>query len=169
VAAQSTPAEAWVASPIDPEKKADIRRFMRLTGKETIEKDLANEMKGLLRAPVENSLPPGEYRAKVVDLLLEKFGTRFATEIVMPSIESVYAKHFSAEELKQLIAFYESPLGKKASSVLADVDAEAHKLQGSAENLLQDCMAQVLAEHPDLEQAMEKADKAHATERQPQK
>jgi len=79
VPAQPPPAEASVAPRIDPEKKADIRRFMRLTGQETIEKDLANEMKGLLRLPVENSLPPGEYRAEVVDLLLEKFGTRFAT------------------------------------------------------------------------------------------
>ena len=87
----------------------------------------------------------------------------------MPTVESVYAKRFSAEDLKQLIAFYESPLGKKASSVLADVDAETHKLQGPAEKLLQDCMAQVLAEHPELEQAIEKADKAHASERQPQK
>ena len=123
-------------------------------------RDMADQMKKLLRPTVESSLPPGQYRANLVDLLLDKFGNRFAAEIVMPTIVSVYAKRFSDEDLKQLIAFYESPLGKKASSVLSDVDAESQKMQGSSERLLQECMDQVLAEHPDLKQAMEKASKA---------
>jgi hypothetical protein len=110
---------------------------------------------------LEDSLPPGEYRAKLIDLFLEKFGSRFTKEIIVPMVISVYAKRFSEEDLKQLIAFYESPLGRKASSVLRDLDAESQKLHGPSEKLLQDCMEQVLAEHPDLKQAMEDADKAH--------
>jgi hypothetical protein len=169
IAAQSKRAKVSLSPEIDPEKDAAIHRVMQLTGSETIQTDLANEMKGALRLPVENSLPPGEYRGELVDLLLEKFGTRFATEVVVPKVVSVYAKLFSADDLKQLIAFYESPLGKKMSSVLAEIDTEAQNLQGPAEDLMQDCMAQVLADHPDLEKAMERAHQAHGSDSQPQK
>ena len=118
-------------------------------------------MKTALCPTIEDSLPPGEYRAKLVDLFLERFGSRFTTEIVVPMVISVYAKRFSVEELNQLIAFYESPLGKKVSSVLQDIDAESQKPRGSSEKMLQECMDQVLAEHPDLNQAMEEAEKTH--------
>lgn len=143
--------------PVSPEKEAAIRHFMQLTGKETVSRDIADQMSKLMRPMVESSLPPGEYRAKLVDLLVEKFGTRFTAEIAMPTVEAVYARRFSDEDLKQLIAFYESPLGKKESGVLSDIDAETQKMQGPTEELLQECMEQVLAEHPDLKEAMEKA------------
>ena len=158
--AQSKAAASPVAPRIDPDKEAAIRRFMQLTGGESILTDMANGMRTLLRPTLEDSLPPGEYRAKLIDLFLEKFGSRFTTEVIIPMVVSVYAKRFSEEDLKQLIAFYESPLGRKASSVLQDIDGESQKLHGPSEKLLQECMEQVLAEHPDLKQAMEKADKA---------
>lgn len=146
-----------IAQPVSLDKEANIRRFMQLTGGETIGRDMGNQIKNLLRPTVESSLPPGEYRSKLVDLLLERFGARFTSEVVMPTVVSVYAKRFSDEELKELIAFYESPLGKKAASVLSDIDAESQKMQEPSEKLLQECMEQVLAEHPDLKEAMEKA------------
>ena len=155
--APSKTAASPAAPQIDPDKEAAIRRFMQLTGGENIGPEIANGMKVLLRPTLEDSLPPGEYRAKLIDLFLEKFGSRFTKEIAIPMVVSVYAKRFSAEDLKQLIAFYESPLGRKASSVLQDIDAESQKLHGPSEKLLQECMEQVLAEHPDLKQAMEKA------------
>ncbi len=46
-------------------------------------------------------------------------------------------------------------------NALQDIDAESQKLHGPSEKLLQECMEQVLAEHPDLKQAMEEAEKAH--------
>jgi hypothetical protein len=134
---------------------------MQLTGGDSIVADLAKEVDAVLRPNLEASLPPGEYKAKFIDLFLEKFGNRATTEIIVPMVVSVYAKHFSEEDLNQLIAFYESPLGKKAASVLPDIDAESQNLQDPTEKLAQECMAQVLTEHPDLDQAMEKAEKAH--------
>lgn len=162
---QSKAAVSPVEPQIDPDKEATIRRFMHLTGSENIGPELADQIKTQLRPVLEDSLPPGEYRAKLVDLFLEKFGPRLTTEVVMPMVVSVYAKHFSNEDLKQLIAFYDSPLGRKINSALADIITESHNLQGSTEKVLQECMAQVLAEHPDLRQQMEKAENARPTHR----
>ena len=146
---------------ITPAKEADIRRFMELTGGEEIRVQLMKGIQSSLRPTLEQSLPPGAYRAQVIDLFLEKFGPRLANDVILPMIVSVYDSHFSDDELKQLVAFYESPLGKKAASVLPDIDAQIPTVQASSEKLAQKCMAQVLAEHPDLKQAMEKAEKVH--------
>ncbi len=150
-----------------PAKEAAIRRFMRLTGGERIEADLADQLKRAVRPSIEamvaESSPPGEYQAKLVDLIVDKLSSRYMAEVLMPALISVYAKKFSEEDLNQLIAFYESPLGRKAGSVLEDIDAEIVKIKAQAQTqkLLEDCVGQVLAEHPDLEQAMEKSNKAN--------
>ena len=83
-----------------------------------------------------------------------------ADDVYFPMIVSVYDTHFSDEELKQLIAFYESPIGKKAASVLPAIDAQIPMVQQSTEKLAQTCMAEVLSENPSLQEAMEKAEKA---------
>ena len=86
--AQSKAAASPVAPRIDPDKEAAIRRFMQLTGSESIGPEIANQIQVLLRPTLEASLPPGEYRAKLIDLFLEKFGTRATTEIIMPMVVS---------------------------------------------------------------------------------
>ena len=151
-----------VANSIDPAKKAEILRFMQLTGGEEISVQLTKQTQASVRPVLEESLPPGEYRAKLIDLFLAKFGPRFTEEIVMPTIESVYDKHFSVDELTQLIAFFESPLGKKAASVLPDIDAQIPTMQEAVGKLGEKCMAEVLEENPDLQRAMERAEKSKA-------
>ena len=151
-----------MANSIDPAKKAEILRFMQLTGGEEISVQLTKQTQASVRPVLEESLPPGEYRAKLIDLFLAKFGPRFTEEIVMPTIESVYDKHFSVDELTQLIAFFESPLGKKAASVLPDIDAQIPTMQEAVGKLGEKCMAEVLAENPDLQRAMERAEKSKA-------
>ena len=159
-AANSSAKPAAAGPTVDPAKKAEILRFMQLTGGEEISTQLTRQMQTSLRPVLENSLPPGEYRTKLIDLFLAKFGPRITEEVIMPTIESVYDKHFSADELTQLIAFYESPLGRKAASVLPDIDAQVPAMQDAADKLGEKCMAEVLAEYPDLERAMENAAKA---------
>ena len=58
----------------------------------------------------------------------------------MPTLICIYDKHFSEEELQQLVAFYESPLGKKVASVLPEIDAQAETMQEVASGLAQTCI-----------------------------
>ena len=133
---------------------------MELTGEGEITAQLTKQLQATMRPALESSLPPGEYRAKLIDLFIAKFEPRLTNEVVMPTIESVYDRHFSEDELTQLIAFFESPLGKKVSSVLPDIDAQSDKIQQASFNLAEACMAQVLEDHPDLKQAAEAAAKS---------
>ena len=43
---------------------------------------------------------------------------------VMDDAPSIYARHFTASELRELLAFYQTPLGEKSLRVLPQVTAE---------------------------------------------
>jgi hypothetical protein len=119
-----------------------------------------DSMMGNVKPLITNSLPPGEYREKLVDLFFVKFQAKSdPTQLVDLGIP-IYDKYFSHEEIKGLIQFYQTPLGQKMLSVLPKMTAEIVDLgQQWGADLGRQCMQEVLAEHPDLESAMEAAGK----------
>ncbi|WP_244142171.1 DUF2059 domain-containing protein [aff. Roholtiella sp. LEGE 12411] len=46
----------------------------------------------------------------------------------MNELIPVYAKYFTNEDIKQMIAFYETPLGKKTISVLPQISQESAEI-----------------------------------------
>jgi hypothetical protein len=148
---------------IDPAKEADIRRLLDLTGTASNMLQVMDAMQNNMRPVLTNSLPPGEYREKLVNLFFEKFQSRMKNEIqdMFDAIVPVYDKYFSVEDIKGLIRFYETPLGQKATTELPKLVAE---LQGQGmkrgEQIGRESMLQVLSEHPELEKALEEAQKA---------
>ena len=70
----------------------------------------------------------------------------------------IYDKYFSAEEVKGLVKFYETPLGQKSISALPKMMVELQEVgRNWGENLGRQSMQEVLAEHPDLAQALQTA------------
>ena len=148
---------------IDPAKEADIHRLLDLAGTKSAVAQIMEGMEKNIRPIVTNSLPPGEYRAKLVDLFFEKFQAHTKTEIpqLLDSAVPLYDKYFSHEDIKGLIRFYETPLGQKALSVLPRLSIE---MQGEGmkvgEKLGRQSMLEVLSEHPELQKALEAAQKS---------
>jgi len=115
-----------------------------------------------IRPVMTNSLPPGDYREKLIDLFFEKFQDHSKAEMpqLLDTAVPLYDKYFSREDIKGLIQFYETPLGQKALSVLPQLSIE---LQGEGmklgEKLGRQSMMEVLSEHPELQKALEEAQK----------
>jgi uncharacterized protein len=107
-----------------------------------------------------NSLPPGDYREKLVNLFFEKFTTKTNVQHLLDMAVPIYDKNFSREEIHSLMAFYQTPLGKKTVSTLPRLSLELQE-EGRkwGESLGRESMQEVLAEHPDLEQALIAAQK----------
>ncbi len=147
---------------IDPQKETDIRRLLQVTGAGGLALQIMSSMETNARPMLENSLPPGEYRSKLIDLFLETFRSKATPEALITLIVPVYDRHFSDDEIKQLTTFYETPIGKKAVAALPEVVAESQQ-SGKAwgEKLGRESMTEVLAEHPDLEKQMEQAEKGN--------
>jgi hypothetical protein len=150
-------------SKIDPAKEADIHRLLDLAGTKTIVTQSMEGMEKNIKPVITNSLPPGDYRAKLVDLFFEKFEDHLKIEIqqLLESAVPLYDKYFSHEDVKGLIQFYGTPLGQKALSVLPKLSME---MQGEGmklgEKLGRQSMLEVLSEHPELQKALEEAQKS---------
>ena len=72
----------------------------------------------------------------------------------------VYDKYLTHDEIKGLIRFYETPLGQKTLSVLPQIVSEMQESGNKwGGELGKESMREVLAEHPDLAEALENATK----------
>lgn len=149
---------ASAATRIDPSKRADIERLLELTGIKAIVASTMDSTMKSLRPLLISSLPPGEYREKLIDLFVDKFHSQADAQQVLELVVPIYDKHFSDEEIRGLIKFYETPLGQKSVSVLPQVSNEAREAgKAWGGNLGRQCMQQVLAEHPDIAEALKTA------------
>ena len=147
-------------SSIDPVKEADIRRLLEITGAKALVVQSMADMSKSIKPALTNSLPPGDYREKLIDLFFEKFLARANTENLLELAMPSYDKSFTHDEIRGLIKFYETPLGKKAVSVMPQLMSEMQeKGRKWGENLGRQCMQEVIAEHPEFEKALVDAQK----------
>lgn len=156
--ASATKAGLAIQPKIDPAKEADIRKLLDLVGTKALVSQTVDSMSKSIKPLLTNSLPPGEYREKLVDLFFAKFTTKSNVDHLLDLAVPVYDKNFSHQEIRSLIEFYQTPLGQKTISALPKVTAEMQE-QGRkwGEELGKQCMLEVLAEHPDLADALNAA------------
>jgi hypothetical protein len=158
---KSSAADASTQSKIDPAKEADIRKLMDVMGVKAGTAQTMREMTESVKPTLTKLLPPGEYRAKLVDLFAAEFLSRADPQHVVNMAVPVYDKNFTHDEIKGLIRFYETPLGQKSASVLPRIGIELSQAgQKWGEELGRQTMQDVLAQHPELAQAMEAAQKS---------
>ena len=158
ISTQQDSAQTGLDSQIDPAKAADIRHLLDLTGASNLATQSMDQMEKDIRPLVSNSLPPGDYREKLVDLFFEKFRSKRDPDRLIAIIIPIYDKYYSDDEIKGLIKFYESPLGKKMASALPKIMSESQAAGGKwGQQLGRDSMIEVLTEHPELRKALEQA------------
>jgi hypothetical protein len=145
---------------IDSAKEADIRRLLEVTGVKALATQTIDSMQKSIKPLLANSLPPGEYREKLIDLFFERFSSKADLQHLLDLAVPIYDKYLSHEEIKGLIQFYETPLGRKTISVLPALSEEL-RTEGEkwGQGLGRESMREVLAEHPDLAAALEAASK----------
>jgi uncharacterized protein len=160
-ASKATPAQQGTPdTKIDPAKETDIRKLLDMMGTKALAVQTMDATMNGIRPMMASSLPPGDYKEKLIDLFLEKFRAKADPQQVVDMVVPIYDKHLSHEEIKGLIAFYATPLGKKALSVLPAIAAESGEAgQKWGESLGRDSMREVLAAHPDLASALQSAAK----------
>ena len=152
---------------IDPAKEADIRKLLELVGTKALFVQSVDEMSKSMKPLLTNSLPPGDYRGKLVDLFFAKFSSKMNVQHLLDMAVPIYDKHFSHQEVRSLIEFYQTPLGQKTVSTLPMLTAELQE-EGRkwGEALGSESMQEVLAEHPDLLEAMTAAQQGAAPSNQ---
>jgi hypothetical protein len=139
-------------------KQADIRRLLQITGAGSIATQSMDQMEKTIRPMVTVALPPGDYREKLVDLFFEKFRSKRQPDELSNLVIPIYDKYYSDEDIRGLIQLYQTPLGKKMLSTLPQVMAESQAAGTKwGEQIGRESMTEVMAEHPELQKAMEQA------------
>jgi len=158
----AAPAAALVSpTRINPAKEADIRRLLELVGTKALVMQTVESMSTSMKPILKNSLPPGDYRDKLVDLFFAKFVAKMDVQHLLDLAVPIYDRNFSHEEIRSLIAFYQTPLGQKTVSTLPRLSAELRQEGGKwGEELGRESMMEVLTEHPEFADAIAAAQKA---------
>lgn len=101
----------------EQEYREAVDSFLSVSGAKTT---IVKQLPALLQMLKEMTDAPDEMFSKIET----KFRKRFVDEQT-DIITSIYKKHFTLDELRQYIAFYNTPLGKKVASVTPSIQKES--------------------------------------------
>jgi uncharacterized protein len=162
---QAAPADSPVAPvKINAAKEADIRRLLDLAKFALLANQMMTGMDKSLKPLLASSFPPGEYRDKLIDLFFAKFHSKATAQQIVELAVPIYDKYYTAEEIKGLIRFYETPVGQKMASVMPQMSGELQDVGRKwGESIGRDSMTEVFAEHPELAAALQEASKKKTT------
>jgi hypothetical protein len=141
---------------IDPQKEADIRRLLSVLGSQVAATQMMGDMEKSIKPLLTSSLPPGEYRDRLVQLFFEKFESKLDINVMVDLSIPVYDKYLSDADIRGMIDFYSTPLGKRMVQVLPQLMREcAERGRTWGEGVGRESMIEVLQEHPEIQQAMQ--------------
>lgn len=103
------------AKAVDTGRRADIMRLLQLTQAGA----MGEQAVQYLFATYKQSMP------QIKDELWQELKKEISADELLQRLVPVYEKHFSASDIKELIRFYESPVGKKLTVTLPSVNQEA--------------------------------------------
>lgn len=114
-------AQTALAEELTIAKRNDIVRLMEVTGSLTLAQQFATASSQAIFRVLKSARPDIPDRALVVmeRELLSLFSEKTAApggliDLIVP----IYSKHFTHQDIRELLSFYETPIGKKAILVL---------------------------------------------------
>jgi hypothetical protein len=154
------------AARIDPAKEADIRQLMDVTGAKDLGQQLMDAGIAQFRASVTESQPDNPRAKQFADAFATRFEKHFDPRSLTETVIPIYDKHLSSEDLKELLAYYQSPFGQRMLKVLPEVAHES-QLAGFrlGQKAAQEAMEDLKAEYPDLVPSANEEEKRPATNR----
>jgi hypothetical protein len=117
-----------VAQVVDPTFRADIEKLLEVTGASQNGAQIANLVSGQVLDGMKRSRP--DIPARAVEIAKEVVQAEFLSAFSGPqglssAIVDIYEKHFTHEDVRGLLAFYETDLGRKAIKLLPVVIQES--------------------------------------------
>jgi len=146
---------------IDPAKEADIRTLQEVRGDKAAVDQIMKDMIESIRPYVMSTLPPGEYREKFADMFFAKFQAQNGAQKLLELEVPIYDKYLSDDDVKALIQFYQTPAGQKLAQVTPSIALDLRAVSEKwAQETGRQCMVDVISENPDMQKAIEDAEKA---------
>jgi hypothetical protein len=138
------------------EKAANIQRLLKLVGAESMQNTMIDQIMGMLKPMFTANAPADEATLKMLNRLSDLMTEEFRKSNFSSIAPELYDKYFTNDEIKGMIAFYESPLGRKTIQVLPALTSESmSRGQKLGEQAGQRAFARLLDEYPELKKALQ--------------
>ncbi len=154
--AQSTGAKqaATMRSPVmDPAKEADIRTLPELVGSRDLAQDSVNYSAEQYREKLLATVPNNEKNQAFVNAVITDYEKKFDADQITEQLVVIYDKHYSSEEIKELLQFYGSPLGQRIAAESPKISREIQAAtRATAAKAVKDALQETKAENPGVGQ-----------------
>jgi hypothetical protein len=107
------------------EKTANVRRLLTLIGAEKIQASMFDQFMNIFKSSFAKTAKPDERTQKVLDRMTVLVSEELKKVDFTQLYVDLYSKYFTNDEIKELIHFYESPVGRKTIQVLPTVTQES--------------------------------------------
>jgi hypothetical protein len=163
VKAQSAPAaqpDAAAPAPpsppakIDPAKEAAIRHLMDITDTSKLGDAIQGAIASQVQSVMSRTIAPDQLQ-KFMDTFNQKFDASAPSSAVTDAMVPIYAQHFSTEEIKGIIQFYESPVGQRLVKEMPAVVQETHTVGAEIDQKAAiDTLRAMSGDYPQLKQML---------------
>jgi len=137
------------------EKKDNIRHLMTVMGTEKLTQTMFDQYLQAMKPILAQASLKDEEVRKRLDRFSEIMSEEFNQVNFNTMYIDLYDKYFTNEEIKGLIQFYESPVGKKAVEVLPAITQESMKRgMEVARTVGQKALERLLKEFPELKSVL---------------
>jgi hypothetical protein len=117
---------------IDPVKEKEIRSLLELIGARDSIQDSASAATEEYRQKVMDTAANSDRARAFTDAYLAGFQKKFDADAVTNELVGIYDKHFTEDEIKDLLEFYGSPLGQKVAAEGPKITREAQQATRNA-------------------------------------
>jgi uncharacterized protein len=121
-ASDQTGAQAGAA--IDLVKEKEIRSLLELVGARDAIQDAANAATEQYRQKMLETSANRDRADKFAQTYQAEFQKKFDADAVTTQLVRIYDKHFSEDEIKDLLEFYSSPTGQKVAAEMPKITRE---------------------------------------------
>jgi uncharacterized protein len=137
------------------EKAANIERLLKVIGADQLQQSLQEQVLALLKPLFGGNAQTDETKSKILARFSEIMAQEFRKLDFTDISRELYDKYFTNDEIKGLIAFYETPVGRKAVQMLPKLAAESMtRGQQLGQQASQKAFQRLIEEFPDLEKIM---------------
>ena len=115
-------AQAQKPRPIDSERLAMARKMMQTTGADRIAGQIMRVMMPQITGMLVRARP--DKKKEITELMQEvarEMSSRAGMQQLIDHIARIYAEEFTADEMRRILAFYDTPVGRKLISRMPSI------------------------------------------------
>jgi hypothetical protein len=137
------------SSAIDPAKEADIRTLLDLVGARDQVQESVNYSAEQYREKLLATIANNDKNQAFVNAVITDYEKKFDVDQVTEQLVATYDKHYSSEEIKELLQFYGSPIGQRVATEAPKISREIQAAtRATAANAVKDALQETQEENP---------------------